>query len=54
MKIFDKEDEITIQVHHLPKTAKHKDTVVLIKEGDLAGLKFLTDSILPSECEVSR
>ena len=38
----------------MPKTAKHKDTVVLIKEGDLAGLKFLTDSILPSECEVSR
>ena len=52
MKIFDKEDEI--QIHHLPKTAKQKDTVVWIKEGDLAGLKFLIDSILPSECEVSR
>ena len=24
MKIFDKEDEI--QTHHLPKTAKHKDS----------------------------
>ena len=52
MKIFDEEDEI--QIHHLPKTAKHKDPVVLIKEGDLAGLKFLIDSILPSECKVSR
>ena len=52
MKIFDEEDEI--QIHHLPKTTKQKDTVVLIKEGDLAGLKFLIDSILPSECKVSR
>ena len=52
MKIFDEEDEI--QIHHLPKTTKQKDPVVSIKEGDLAGLKFLIDSILPSECEVSR
>ena len=52
MKIFDKEDEI--KIHHLPKTTKQKDPVVLITEGDLAGLKFLIDSILPSECEVSR
>ena len=46
MKIFDEEDEI--QIHHLPKTTKQKDTVVLIKEGDVAGLKILMDSMLVS------
>ena len=46
MKIFDEEDEI--QIRHLPKTTKPKDPVVLIKEGDLGGLKILMNSMIVS------
>ena len=46
MKAFDKEDEIKIDP--LPKSAKSTDPVVLIKEGDLGGLKILMDSMLVS------